>query len=622
MSDLLNLFILVPVLGFIINIITPSKNEKFISGTVIFTVSINLLLFLYFLIQWIIGGFESINLREITIIKSKEYEFFIDLYFDKITIVYLFIGTFLTLLVTLYSRFYMHREKGYKRFFNTILFFFIGYNIVVLSGNFETLFIGWEILGIASFLLIAFYRDRYLPVKNANKVFAVYRIGDVGLILAMWASHHLWKENITFLKLNNELLVHDHLVGHSFVGVFISICILISAAAKSAQLPFSSWLPRAMEGPTPSSAIFYGSLSVHLGVFLLMRTFPFWENQFIVRSMIVLMGFFTSIIAMFIARVQSSVKSQIAYSSISQIGLIFIEVALGLETLALIHFAGNAFLRTYQLLVSPSVVSYLIKEQFFNYKPKINTFEDTFTKRVEYSLYVLSLKEFNLDSIMDYLIWKPMRKVGSLLNFLTLKKLILVFIPSFIIGFLSFYYNESLPIDIHEYLPGFYSLLGLIMILKAYSERVSPFLSWFLLILNHFWIALAISFNEHFDWIELIFYMSGVVEFGIIGYFVLWRLKLKEKKFNLQGFYGHSYEHPILALLFLISCLGVMGFPISLTFIGIDLVFSHIHDNQVFLAFFIASSYVLGGIACIRLYSRLFLGVHFKTYHDTAFKSS
>jgi len=140
--------------------------------------------------------------------------------------------------------------------------------------------VGWEILGISSFLLIAFYRDRYLPVKNAVKVFSIYRIGDVGLILAMWLMHHLWHENITFMKLSNFELVHEHLQRHSWIGVLISLLILISAAAKSAQLPFSSWLPRAMEGPTPSSAIFYGSLAVHLGVFLLLRPFPSGNTNF------------------------------------------------------------------------------------------------------------------------------------------------------------------------------------------------------------------------------------------------------------------------------------------------------------------------------------------------------
>jgi hypothetical protein len=106
------------------------------------------------------------------------------------------------------------------------------------------------------------------------------------------------------------------------------------------------------------------------------------------------------ILTTFTAPVQSSVKSQIAYSSISQIGLIFIEIALGLESVALVHVAGNAFLRTYQLLVSPSVVSYKIREQFYNYVPLTKTIEDSWPKRFEYSLYILSLKEWNLDRWM------------------------------------------------------------------------------------------------------------------------------------------------------------------------------------------------------------------------------
>ena len=228
-------------------------------------------------------------------------------------------------------------------------------------------------------------------------MYTVYRVGDVGLILAMWMGHHLWHQNITFFDLSHDQLVHAELQTHSLIGVFISLMILITAAAKSAQLPFSSWLPRAMEGPTPSSAIFYGSLSVHFGVFLLLRTYNLWENQYSVRVLIGLLGLSTSIVATLIARVQSSIKSQIAYSSAAQIGLIFIEVAFGLDDIALIHFAGNAFLRTYQLLVSPSVASYLIREQFYSYVPRERTMEDTWPKKMEYSIYLLSLKEWNLD---------------------------------------------------------------------------------------------------------------------------------------------------------------------------------------------------------------------------------
>src|SRR5205085_323664 len=148
-------------------------------------------------------------------------------------------------------------------------------------------------------------------------------------ILAMWLTHHLFHANVTFQQLSNYEIVHEHLQSHTLVGVGISLAILVAAAAKSAQLPFSSWLPRAMEGPTPSSAIFYGSLAVHLGAFLLMRTFPFWEQQVSVRILIAVVGLGTTIIATGIARVQSSIKSQIAYASIAQIGLIFTELEAG-----------------------------------------------------------------------------------------------------------------------------------------------------------------------------------------------------------------------------------------------------------------------------------------------------
>ena len=135
---------------------------------------------------------------------------------------------------------------GYKRFFNTLLFFYSGFILIIFSGNLETLFIGWEILGISSFLLIAFYRDRYLPVKNAVKVFSIYRIGDVGLILVMWLSHHIWNANISFDKLFSAELVHAHFEELSSFGLIVAVLIYITAAAKSAQFPFSSWLPRAI----------------------------------------------------------------------------------------------------------------------------------------------------------------------------------------------------------------------------------------------------------------------------------------------------------------------------------------------------------------------------------------
>ncbi|NOT74322.1 MAG: hypothetical protein HOP08_05285 [Cyclobacteriaceae bacterium] len=622
MTTFIHIFIILPFVGFLLSVLISDKKETLLSRAAFATVGLHLFSALGFLVYWLYMGSPTLNVKDIVLFSSSNYEFFIDFSFDRITATYLFVGALLTFLVTVYSRVYLHREKGYKRFFNTILFFYLGYNIIIFSGNLETLFIGWEVIGISSFLLIAFYRDRYLPVKNAVKVFSIYRIGDVGLILAMWLIHHLFHGNITFLELTNYEVVHEHLLTHSWIGVTISLMILITAAAKSAQLPFSSWLPRAMEGPTPSSAIFYGSLAVHLGVFLLMRTFPFWEQQTSVRILIGVLGLSTTIITTGIARVQSSIKSQIAYASIAQIGLIFIEVAAGFELLALIHFAGNAFLRTYQLLVSPSVVTYLIREQFYNFSPRERSIENSFPKKIQYSLYTLCVQEWNLDSFMYRFLWNPLKWVGNKLDFLTLNRAVIFFIPTFLIGLFLLEHEDMMSPSVEHFLPFLFSMIGLIMVLKAFTERKFARMSWAMVMMNHFWIALAISFNEHFTYQHTLLYLSGVAVAGVLGFLCLRRLKTLENNIDLDQFHGHSYEHPKIAFVFLISCLGLAGFPITPTFVGEDVIFSHIHEDQPILALFVALSFIIDGLAIIRIYARVFLGPHVKSVYDMAYRSS
>jgi formate hydrogenlyase subunit 3/multisubunit Na+/H+ antiporter MnhD subunit len=397
--------------------------------------------------------------------------------------------------------------------------------------------------------------------------------------------------------------------------------ILIAAAAKSAQLPFSSWLPRAMEGPTPSSAIFYGSLSVHIGAFLLLRTFPFWENQTSIRMLIILLGGLTALLSSGMARVQSSIKSQIAYSSIVQIGIIFIEISLGYENLALFHFAGNAFLRTYQLLVSPSVVTYLIREQFYNFEPRVDTIEDSIPRKLQNTLYLLSLKEWSLDELMYRYLWAPVKWIGKKLNFLTLRSLIISFLGMYIVG-LALLVWDKLPPYWEGRLAIVFGFIAVTMVLKSFTERKNPQVAWFLIIMNHFWIALAVSFNELFNVGQVLIYLSGVMASGLIGSLILHRLAREEKEVSLDKFQGHSYAHPKLALLFLLCCLGLTGFPISSTFIGEDLVFTHIHENQIILATFASISFIVDGLSIMRIYARIFLGPHINTLHEMGNRSS
>ncbi|SEK26263.1 proton-conducting transporter transmembrane domain-containing protein [Parapedobacter koreensis] len=615
MDHTLFLLFIFPLAGFISSLLISPKNEGALSWVAFTSVALQLLMGSYVFWVWLQGGFIPLSESDWALYRIPGYHFTIALYFDRITAVFLSLGTFLTFMVTIYSRYYLHREDGYKRFFNTILFFFLGYTFTALAGNFETLFIGWEMLGISSFLLIAFYRKRYLPVKNAVKVFSVYRMGDVGLLLAMWMSHHLWHDNIAFSKLVDYNWVDNYIQHHSGVSLFVSLMILLAAAVKSAQFPFSSWLPRAMEGPTPSSAIFYGSLSVHMGAFLLMRTSNMWEHQLTVRLSIGLIGAASAVIATGIARVQSAVKSQIAYASIGQIGLIFIEIALGWQTLALLHFVGNACLRTYQLLTSPSVVTYLIREQQYTDMTHHRTVERFLPRKMAYTIYTLCLKEWNLDSYLYRLLWNPLKWAGRKLDFLNFNRAIWGFVVTYSVGLFCLYNQAYLPsYAISRFIPELCALLGLVLTLKAFTERNRASMSWVMVMMSHFWVVLAIAFNEPFDFGQVHYYLSGVVVSGGIGFLCLRWMRQQANSLDLARFHGHSSHYPKTALLFLLCCLGLSGFPISPTFIGEDVIFTHIHTNQLVLTLFVALTFVVNGLAIIRMYARIFLGSADPTY--------
>ena len=607
-SQFIYLFALIPVLGYLASLIIPRNQEKSLSSIAMYTVAMQGILLLLFTGIWLSHGAPLWESHTWYFLQSEEYQFGLIFYFDRVGAVFGLVGAFLAFIVVKFSRVYLHREHGYKRFFNTVLFFFAGYSITIFAGNFETLFIGWEVLGISSFLLIAFYRERFLPVKNALKVFFIYRIADIGLLLAMWLSHHLWHENITFMKLHNQGIVHEHLMEHSLEAVCVSLLVLVAAYAKSAQLPFSSWLPRAMEGPTPSSAIFYGSLSVHLGVFLLLRIYPFMENQWSVRILVGVLGILGSWITMNIARVQSSVKSQIAYSSISQIGLIFVEIALGFTGLAIWHFAGNAFLRTYQLLVSPSLVTYRIREQIFNQDRPGIRWNNWLPKRWQLGIYVLSLKEWNLDDWNYKWLWRPLKKAGRLVSKWSHRRMLYVFLIFFAIGIYGLVQPLHLPASANHLLPILFAISGLVLVLWSFSEYRDVQLSWWLVGLNHGWIALAVSYNEHYKWYEAVWYLSGVVVCLFAGSYILKLLNRREERMNLFNFHGYVHKHRTLGFLFLICGLGVVGFPITPSFIGEDLIFSHIHESQWALASIVSVSLIIDGLAMMRIYARLFLG--------------
>ena len=618
MNQLLISFIAIPLLAFLVSLFWQNKSEKAIGRIVRFTKVLYILVSVFFATWWVINGMQPIHYHVATLYKTDHFVFAVELFYDEITAVFSIVGALLFFLVATFSKYYMHRDEGYKRFFNTILLFATGYNFIILSGNFETLFIGWEIKGVCSFLLIAFYRNRYLPVKNAFKAISYYRISDVALMLCMWMMHHLTQQNISFSELGESKILALQ-TANTGMAVFIVCMMILPAAVKSAQFPFTSWLPRAMEGPTSSSAIFYGSLSVHIGVFLLLRTHPFWEDMLWAKIVIIAIGTVTAIAATLIARVQPTVKTQIAYSSAAQIGLMFIEVAIGWHWLVLVHFAGNAFLRTYQLLVSPSVLNYLVHHQYFHYvKPQQKP-----VSKLKASLYMLGIKEWNLDSTMFTYLWSPFKWIGKQLQFLQSKIIIAILVCTGIALLILGYTNEAAALSLGGALPVILMSIALAVILFAFSFRKSALTAWIYLLTAHFFIIAAVMFNAaHINTIEIVFYASGVIAAFLLGYFCLQKIKNIDNDISLNQFHGYVYEQETTGLLFLFAAIGMLGFPITAAFIGIDVLFTYVHSNQPVLIGLMALCLIFIELAAFRILLRIFMGPHKKLNHPVAFRSS
>lgn len=268
--------------------------------------------------------------------------------FDLPAAVLMTLTALLTGLIGAFSAAYLHQDPGFRRFFVLLPLFAAGMMAIASGETLDLVFAGWEVVGIASALLIAYFQYREAPVRHGLRAFAVYRTCDVALLTAAVLLHHHAGE----ASLTAETAAH--LEGDR--GLWIALLLVFAVMGKAAAFPFTGWLPRAMEGPTPSSAIFYGALSVHAAPFLLVRAWPLLEAQPVARWVLGGVALLTAAHATMVGRVQTDVKSTLAYASATQVAVILGEVALGWTGLALVHMSGHAVLRTWQLLRAPSLL--------------------------------------------------------------------------------------------------------------------------------------------------------------------------------------------------------------------------------------------------------------------------
>lgn len=615
MNNLLLASQFLPLLGFLTIFLTENSEKKIARISFWFSHALGVSI-VFLLLLWARAGFPDHEYDWFTLYATGDYRFPILFYLDGVGAAYLFCVWAIFSIIVKYCRVYLHREAGYKRFFLTIFGFVFGLNMVILSGSIDMLFAGWEIVGIASFLLIAFYRHRVQPVRNALRAYTVYRFCDIGLLLGTWMSHMLFHESQHFSQLST-LFSNDAMPPAGYGSlVLLSILILTAASGKSAQFPFCFWLPRAMEGPTPSSAIFYGALSVHLGVFLLLRTTPIWTYHYFTRFIVFVIGLLTVVVASIAEKTQSNIKGQIAYASITQVGFMFIELALGLETLVLFHFLGNAFLRCYQLLVSPSIVAHLLRVEgsadtdFYirnssNFQFLPVSIRDTLPEVLQNSLYVFSLQEGNLEFLIRAVLWEPLKRIGTSVNDMNpwLKVM-----NAFVLFLLVLLAIQGADADT-KYLALPLSVFMVLASLSAFSLKHSPFKVWNAIGISSLLAAVAVWFLNPAASFDIALFVSGIIPAWILGIVVLAKL-LKHDHFASTPFAYRALAEtqPKLSLLLFLSFLGLVGFPISPAFLGEDLLLSHASSHDPWFALPITVAFVINGIAAARVFLRLCMG--------------
>jgi NADH-quinone oxidoreductase subunit L len=273
-------------------------------------------------------------------------------YVDAVTAVMLPVVSFVALMVLVYSIGYMKGEQRYGWYFSALSLFVAAMLLLVISGNLLQLYLAWEGVGLASYLLIGFYWERQAAAEAAKKAFITTRIGDVGLLIGIIL---LWRVTGSF---DIQEIIHAAEEG-VFDQTYLTVAMLFlfaGAAGKSAQFPFHVWLPDAMEGPTPVSALIHAATMVVAGVYLVARMLPVYDEVLIARDVVLYTGLLTALMAATMGLVATDIKRVLAFSTVSQLGFMFVALGVGALTAAMFHLFTHAFFKSLLFLGSGSVI--------------------------------------------------------------------------------------------------------------------------------------------------------------------------------------------------------------------------------------------------------------------------
>ncbi len=359
MENLVYAIILLPLFGFLFNGLLGKNLPKIVVGSVATLVvfsSFCIALSLFFNFDTA-GGPVIVKAFEWFRVNGVQVNFAFQI--DQLSLMMILIITGIGSLIHLYSIGYMSHDKGFYKFFTYLNLFIFSMLLLVMGSNYLILFIGWEGVGVCSYLLIGFWFQNWEYGKAARKAFIMNRIGDLGLLIGIFL---LAKETnaVDYISIANNA---SHFEMDGFIILFITGSLFIGAIGKSAQVPLYTWLPDAMAGPTPVSALIHAATMVTAGIYLIVRSNFLYTLAPSMQSVILLVGLLTAAIAAFYALRQNDIKKVLAYSTVSQLGFMFVALGLGAYTTAMFHLMTHAFFKALLFLGSGSVIHAMSGEQ-------------------------------------------------------------------------------------------------------------------------------------------------------------------------------------------------------------------------------------------------------------------
>lgn len=352
--------ILVPIFLPLVTAIFLFTQKNLIKESIvnIFTLSSSVISFLitsFIFVTFTIEKFESYSVVLYQWTESPKIDFSFTL--DGLSALMLLLVSGLSIFIQQFSTSYMSKDENYRKYFVYFNFFVFSMLVLVMSSNFLIMFLGWELVGLSSYLLISFWSSKTSAAKAGNKAFILNRIGDFGFLVGLMFILN------TFKSFDFQEVLHKANDTPVNTITVITLFLILGAFGKSAQFPLFSWLPDAMEGPTPASALIHAATMVTAGVFMLVRISPLLQYSETTSFVVLVIGLLTALISAFSAINQYDIKKVLAYSTISQLGFMFIAIGVGAYVAAVFHLLTHAFFKALLFLGAGAVIEALHHEQ-------------------------------------------------------------------------------------------------------------------------------------------------------------------------------------------------------------------------------------------------------------------